>query len=68
MTPEHAAWLDLVHEEILQPELPIVDPHHHLWNHPKERYLVEELHAPVRVHALRPFAEPGVCLIELDYE
>jgi hypothetical protein len=44
VTPEHAAWLDLVHEEILQPELPIVDPHHHLWNHPKERYLVEELH------------------------
>jgi predicted TIM-barrel fold metal-dependent hydrolase len=44
MRPEHAAWLDLVHEKILQPELPIVDPHHHLWNHPKERYLVEELH------------------------
>jgi len=44
MTPEHAAWLDLVHEEVLLPELAICDPHHHLWDHPKERYLVEELH------------------------
>jgi L-fuconolactonase len=44
MTPEHAAWLDLVHEDALAPELPICDPHHHLWDHPKERYLVEELH------------------------
>ena len=32
------------------------------------RGALEELRAPVRVHALRPFAEPGVCLIELDYE
>jgi len=44
MTPERAAWLDLVHEEVLLPDLPICDPHHHLWDHPKERYLVEELH------------------------
>lgn len=43
MTPEHAAWLDLVQEEVLLPELPILDPHHHLWDHPNERYLVEEL-------------------------
>jgi L-fuconolactonase len=44
MTPEHAAWLDLVHEEVLRSELAICDPHHHLWDHPTERYLVEELH------------------------
>ena len=25
------AWLDLVHEEALEPSLPIIDPHHHLW-------------------------------------
>ncbi len=43
MTPEQAAWLDLVHEDALLPELRICDPHHHLWDHPKERYLVEEL-------------------------
>ena len=30
-------------EEILEPMLPIVDPHHHLWDHPKHRYLIDEL-------------------------
>ena len=24
-------WLDQVKEEIIEPERPIVDPHHHLW-------------------------------------
>ena len=31
------AWLDQVREEILEPALPIVDPHHHLWDQPSER-------------------------------
>ena len=25
-------WLAQVKEEIIDPELPIIDPHHHLWN------------------------------------
>jgi predicted TIM-barrel fold metal-dependent hydrolase len=46
MTPEHASWLDQVHEEILLPDLAIVDPHHHLWDDRNtDTYLVEELHA-----------------------
>jgi L-fuconolactonase len=36
-------WLDQVKEEILEPELPICDPHHHLWDHPGRRYLLDEL-------------------------
>ena len=24
-------WLAMLQEEILEPELPIIDPHHHLW-------------------------------------
>ena len=24
-------WLGKLKEEILEPDLPIVDPHHHLW-------------------------------------
>ncbi len=36
-------WLDLVQEEILEPDLPICDPHHHLWDHPDSRYLLDEL-------------------------
>lgn len=30
-------------EEVLEPQLPIVDPHHHLWDHPRNRYLLDEL-------------------------
>lgn len=28
--------------EILEPELPIIDPHHHLWGPPHAKYLIEE--------------------------
>jgi L-fuconolactonase len=34
---------DKTKEEILDPELPICDPHHHLWDHPGSRYLLEDL-------------------------
>src|SRR6202046_4648054 len=30
-------------EEIIEPELPICDPHHHLWDFPNSRYLLPEL-------------------------
>lgn len=30
-------------EEILDPDLPICDPHHHLWDFPNARYLLDEL-------------------------
>jgi predicted TIM-barrel fold metal-dependent hydrolase len=40
-----AAWLATTVEAPLEPELEICDPHHHLWDHPKERFLVEELKA-----------------------
>jgi L-fuconolactonase len=40
-------WLGKLSEAILEPELPIVDPHHHLWDHPGSRYLLEELLADV---------------------
>jgi L-fuconolactonase len=33
-------WLGKLPEEILEPDLPIVDPHHHLWDHPGSRYLL----------------------------
>jgi predicted TIM-barrel fold metal-dependent hydrolase len=36
-------WLDRRREPILEPELPIVDPHHHLWDRPGWRYLLDEL-------------------------
>jgi predicted TIM-barrel fold metal-dependent hydrolase len=36
-------WLALWQEPILEPELPIVDPHHHLWDRPGYRYMPHEL-------------------------
>ena len=39
-------WLDLQPpEDALLPDLPIIDPHHHLWDYPGYRYLVPELAA-----------------------
>jgi L-fuconolactonase len=40
------AWLDLEQEDALDPQLPIVDPHHHLWDGPNmQRYVLEDLRA-----------------------
>jgi len=41
--PVRPGWLARSQEPILQPELPIVDPHHHLWDHPGNRYLLDDL-------------------------
>ncbi len=40
-------WLARRNEAILEPELPIVDPHHHLWDRPDWRYLLPELLADI---------------------
>jgi L-fuconolactonase len=44
---ELAAWTALHREEILEPALPIVDPHHHVWLDRRGRYLFDELAADV---------------------
>ena len=36
-------WLGRRQEPILEPDLPIVDPHHHLWDRPGWRYLLDDL-------------------------
>jgi predicted TIM-barrel fold metal-dependent hydrolase len=35
-------WLALRQEAVLEPDLPIVDPHHHLWDVDHPRYLLDE--------------------------
>ncbi|HEV2100597.1 MAG TPA: amidohydrolase family protein [Stellaceae bacterium] len=41
-------WLDRRHEEIIEPDLPIVDPHHHLVQRPETgRYLLPDLLADI---------------------
>ena len=37
------SWLSLVQEEILEPDLRICDPHHHLWDRNGSRYLLDEI-------------------------
>ncbi len=44
MSDDRAAWLATTREEAIEPELPICDPHHHLWDTARSRYLLEELH------------------------
>ena len=40
-------WLSQVEEEILEPDMPVIDPHHHLWDRPDGRYMVEDLQADI---------------------
>ena len=32
-------WYEQVQEKVLEPDIPIVDPHHHLWRRPELDYL-----------------------------
>jgi predicted TIM-barrel fold metal-dependent hydrolase len=53
--PVRGEWLARRTEEILEPDLPIVDPHHHLWVRPNYSYLFPDLLADVgsghKIHA-----------------
>ena len=40
---DRTEWLAQVDEDVLEPDLPICDPHHHLWDYPGSRYLLDEL-------------------------
>ncbi|MBN3269973.1 amidohydrolase [Bordetella bronchiseptica] len=46
--PIRPDWLALRREPVLEPGLPIVDAHHHLWDRPGQRYLFDELRADLR--------------------
>lgn len=46
MAVNHEAWLGQIQEDPIDPDLPICDPHHHLWDHRSgsmpERYLLDD--------------------------
>ncbi|MCA8926870.1 MAG: amidohydrolase family protein [Alphaproteobacteria bacterium] len=46
-TSQNAGWLDQVREDALEPDLAIIDPHHHLWDRNtsfiQNRYLMDEI-------------------------
>ncbi|MEJ0048126.1 MAG: amidohydrolase family protein [Rhodospirillales bacterium] len=57
---ELRAWHRLRRETAIEPELPIVDAHHHLWHRPPERYQLDELLADLNSgHAVR-----ATCFVE----
>jgi predicted TIM-barrel fold metal-dependent hydrolase len=45
--PVRPEWLALRPEAVLEPDLPIVDPHHHLWDHADNRYMLPDLLADI---------------------
>ena len=40
---DQTPWLQRTTEDVIEPDLLICDPHHHLWDLPGSRYLVDEL-------------------------
>jgi predicted TIM-barrel fold metal-dependent hydrolase len=47
--PPRQAWLEKAQAEtVLEPDLPIVDTHHHLWDRPGNRYLLHDFLEDVR--------------------
>ncbi len=51
--PLNDDWLSQTPEEALEPELPILDPHHHLWDRAGYRYLLDEIVADASGHQVR---------------
>ncbi|RYH06569.1 amidohydrolase [Tropicimonas sp. IMCC6043] len=46
--PVRENWLALVEEDVLAPEQPILDAHHHLWDRPEGRYVTADFLQDVR--------------------
>ena len=54
-------WLALTQEETLEPEIPICDPHHHMWDRrpariPYQNYMLDQLYADLNSE---PISEPN---------
>lgn len=47
INPGSDTWLDQVQEPIIDPDRPIIDPHHHLWDRQESTYLLDELCADI---------------------
>ena len=45
MPIDREQWLAQVKEDALEPALPLIDTHHHLWDRPGRRYLPDEFRA-----------------------
>ena len=43
MTTRLDSWLALTEEDPIEPDMPILDPHHHFWERPGDVYLLDNL-------------------------
>ena len=69
--PVRPDWLARHVEPVLEPDLPIVDPHHHLWNRAEDPYLLDDLladtgsghniRATVYLECRSMYRAPGYC-------
>jgi L-fuconolactonase len=50
--PVREDWLALRTESPIEPERPIIDAHHHLWDKPGSRYLLDEMVADMAGHSI----------------
>ena len=64
-------WLALTQESTLEPEIPICDPHHHMWDRrperiPYQKYMLDELYADLNsdYHGCDTF---GVVPLEVNF-
>ena len=66
MNGDHDAWLARGEEDALEPDLPICDAHHHLWDRPDHRYLPGEFRRDAAKHCIEStvFVECGAGLRE----
>ncbi|MDP6606096.1 MAG: amidohydrolase family protein [Dehalococcoidia bacterium] len=46
-------WLATTPEEAIEPDLPIIDPHHHLWDRPTTSYVLGDIVADAAGHNVR---------------
>jgi hypothetical protein len=79
-SPVRQDWLDRHKEAALEPELPIVDPHHHLWIRPGYHYILDDFLADANtghnivatgadapyVHETLPSSSAGETLVPVD--
>ena len=63
--PIRKEWLAATQEPALEPERPIIDPHHHLWDRPGNRYLFHDLLDIDRVGANVELCHPLPSLLAL---
>jgi hypothetical protein len=62
--PVREDWLAATQEDILDPGQLIIDPHHHLWDRPGWRYLLDEMLAdlaPATTCAPPSSSRPAPC-------